>query len=55
MQSSFKTETDVGIFGVQTQFDLVGSSFQNEALRFGQLRDKFGTSWMVMALKPQTR
>jgi PhnB protein len=25
------------------------------ATRFGQLRDKFGTSWMVMALKPQTR
>ncbi len=24
------------------------------ATRFGQLRDKFGTSWMVMALKPQT-
>jgi PhnB protein len=24
------------------------------AIRFGQLRDKFGTSWMVMALKPQT-
>ena len=24
------------------------------ATRFGQLRDKFGTSWMVMALKPAT-
>ncbi|MGH9385158.1 MAG: VOC family protein [Vicinamibacterales bacterium] len=24
------------------------------AIRFGQLRDKFGTSWMIMALKPQT-
>ena len=24
------------------------------ATRFGQLRDKFGTSWMVMALKPQS-
>lgn len=23
------------------------------ARRFGQLRDKFGTSWMVMCLKPQ--
>ena len=22
------------------------------AIRFGQLRDKFGTSWMVMAMKP---
>jgi PhnB protein len=24
------------------------------AIRFGQLRDKFGTSWMILALKPQT-
>jgi PhnB protein len=24
------------------------------ATRFGQLRDRFGTSWMVMALKPRT-
>ena len=24
------------------------------ATRFGQLRDKFGTSWMILALKPQT-
>lgn len=24
------------------------------ATRFGQLRDKFGVSWMIMALKPQT-
>ena len=23
------------------------------ATRFGQLRDKFGTSWMILALKPQ--
>jgi PhnB protein len=23
------------------------------ATRFGQLRDKFGTSWMIMALKPR--
>ena len=23
------------------------------ATRFGQLRDRFGTSWMIMALKPQ--
>ena len=22
------------------------------ALRFGMLRDKFGTSWMILALKP---
>jgi PhnB protein len=24
------------------------------AARFGQLRDRFGTSWMISALKPQT-
>lgn len=24
------------------------------AYRFGQLRDKFGTSWMILALKPQS-
>jgi PhnB protein len=24
------------------------------ATRFGQLRDKFGISWMILALKPQT-
>jgi PhnB protein len=24
------------------------------ATRFGQLRDRFGTSWMIMALKPQS-
>jgi PhnB protein len=24
------------------------------ATRFGQLRDKFGTSWMIVALKPQS-
>jgi PhnB protein len=24
------------------------------AVRFGMLRDKFGTSWMLLALKPQT-
>ena len=23
------------------------------ATRFGQLRDRFGTSWMIMAMKPQ--
>jgi PhnB protein len=24
------------------------------ATRFGQLRDRFGTSWMILALKPQS-
>jgi PhnB protein len=23
------------------------------ATRFGQLRDRFGTSWMILAMKPQ--
>jgi PhnB protein len=25
------------------------------AVRFGQLRDKFGVSWMILALRPQTQ
>jgi PhnB protein len=25
------------------------------ATRFGQLRDKFGVSWMIMAMKPQSQ
>jgi PhnB protein len=25
------------------------------ATRFGQVRDKFGTSWMVMAMRAQSR
>jgi PhnB protein len=24
------------------------------AVRFGMLRDRFGTSWMILALRPQT-
>jgi uncharacterized glyoxalase superfamily protein PhnB len=24
------------------------------AFRFGQLRDKFGVSWMILALRPQS-
>jgi PhnB protein len=24
------------------------------ATRFGQLRDRFGTSWMILAMKPQS-
>jgi PhnB protein len=25
------------------------------AIRFGQLRDRFGTSWMILAMTPPTR
>lgn len=35
--SSFKTELARGRFSSQTQFDFAGSSFQKEALRFGEL------------------
>jgi hypothetical protein len=37
MQGSFKSEATRGIFSSQTQFDLAGSSFQQEALQFGRL------------------
>lgn len=40
MQGSIKTEMARGLFISQSQFDFVGSSFQNEALRFGQLGDR---------------
>jgi hypothetical protein len=39
LQSSFKSDLARGFFNSQTQFDFVGSSFQREALRFGQLGD----------------
>ncbi|HXG65158.1 MAG TPA: hypothetical protein VNO70_08620 [Blastocatellia bacterium] len=39
MQASLKTEMARGIFNAQHQFDFVGSSFQQEALRFGELGD----------------
>lgn len=39
LQASLKSEADRGLFASQTQFDFVGSSFQAEALRFGQLGD----------------
>src|SRR5262249_18421012 len=35
MQASFGTEMARGAFSLQSNFDLVGSSFQKEALRFG--------------------
>jgi hypothetical protein len=37
LQGSFKTEATRGSFNSQTQFDLAGSSFQQEALQFGRL------------------
>jgi hypothetical protein len=37
LQGSFKTEATRGLFTSQTQFDLAGSSFQQEALQFGRL------------------
>jgi hypothetical protein len=37
LQASFRSEATRGIFTSQTQFDLAGSSFQQEALQFGRL------------------
>ena len=37
MQGSLKNEASYGIFSSQAQFDFAGSSFKNEALRFGTL------------------
>ncbi len=37
LQGSLKTEAKRGWFDMQNQFDVAGSSFRNEALRFGQL------------------
>ncbi|HET8674509.1 MAG TPA: hypothetical protein VFO63_01880, partial [Blastocatellia bacterium] len=40
LQGSFKSEMASGTFTSQMQFDLVGSSFQQAALRFGQLGER---------------
>ena len=40
MQSSLKNETTYGFFNAQSSFEFAGSSFQQEALRFGTLGDK---------------
>ncbi|HEY8462018.1 MAG TPA: hypothetical protein VIM99_16640 [Blastocatellia bacterium] len=40
LQASLKSEMTNGWFGAQTQFDLVGSSFQKEALRFSEMGEK---------------
>jgi hypothetical protein len=37
IQGSFKNELQRGLFNSQSQFDIAGSSFQKEALRFGTL------------------
>ncbi len=37
IQGSFKNEVQRGLFNTQTQFDIAGSSFRQEALRFGTL------------------
>jgi hypothetical protein len=40
LQFSLRSEMTRGHFGAQTQFDFAGSTFQQEALRFGTLGDK---------------
>jgi len=40
MQGTWKTEMARGAFNIQSQFDFVGSSFRNEALRFGDLQGR---------------
>jgi len=40
LQFSLRSESKRGPFGAQTQFDFAGSSFQEEALRFGTLGNK---------------
>ncbi len=40
LQMSLKSEMARGPFSSQTQFDLAGSSFQKEALRFGELGER---------------
>ena len=62
LSGSFRSDMKRGAFGVQTQYDVLGSSYRNEALRFGLLRDQaphidlsnyqmqfqFGTAKLVM-------
>jgi hypothetical protein len=40
LQASMKNDTARGLFNSQTRFDFVGHSFQQEALRFGELGDR---------------
>ena len=40
LQASFRSEMARGLFSSEAQFDFVGSSFQQEAIRFGQLGEE---------------
>ena len=40
LQGTWKMDMARGAFSMQSQFDFVGSSFRNEALRFGDLQDR---------------
>src|SRR5262245_25357834 len=40
MQGTWRSEMARGAFNMQQQFDIVGSSFRNEALRFGELQGR---------------
>jgi hypothetical protein len=40
LQGTWKTEMARGAFNMQSQFDFIGSSFRNEALRFGDLQGR---------------
>jgi hypothetical protein len=40
MQGTWKNEMARGAFNMQSQFDFIGSSFRNEALRFGDLQGR---------------
>jgi hypothetical protein len=40
LQGTWKNEMVRGAFNMQSQFDFVGSSFRNEALRFGELQGR---------------
>ena len=40
LQGTWKSEMARGAFNMQSQFDFVGSSFRNEALRFGDLQGR---------------
>ncbi|HWP43210.1 MAG TPA: hypothetical protein VNO14_08255, partial [Blastocatellia bacterium] len=40
LQMSFKSEIERGLFASESQFDFVGTSFRQSALRFGQLGER---------------
>ncbi len=58
MQGTWKTDLARGAFNIQNQFDFVGSSFRNEALRFGDLQNrapKIDLSSYLMQFQQGTR